>query len=271
MLSRRQSLQLSALGVAAGVSTLRGLGEARAAEDQGADTPRLPPAGPPTLPWLERLPMPQVKETVASLNPPPGEYPAEGEAGRLPHQTWSGQAPRKQYEIHVKEALHSFHPHLPTQTIWGYDGIFPGPCIVAKYNQPVLVRFHNELNPYATGFGSPEISVHLHNLHCAAESDGFAGDYWGSLRHGPGLTRAGNFKDHAFMNRFPGFSTDPNGRGDWREALGTLWYHDHRLDFTEQNVYRGMVGTYLLFDARDSGDEHDTRPAALRLPSGVGR
>ena len=271
-LSRRQSIQAGALGVAiAGAGALHLNRDARAQAVPGGEQPKLPPPGPTTSAWMVPLPVPVPKKTVASLNPPPGEYPVEGEAGRLPHQTWTGQAPRKLYEIHVKEGMHSFHPQLPTQPIWGYDGIFPGPCIVARYNQPVLVRFHNELDPYAVGFGSPEISVHLHNLHCASESDGFAGDYWGSLRYGPTLTRPGLFKDHAFMNRFPGFSTDPNGRGDWREALGTLWFHDHRHDFTEQNVYRGMAGTYLLFDALDSGNEHDTNPRALRLPSGVGK
>ena len=55
--------------------------------------------------------------------------------------------------------------------------------------------------------------------------------------------------------------------GDPREALGTLWYHDHTLDFTSPNVYRGMAGFYLLFDDLDSGDEHDPNPQALRLPS----
>lgn len=269
--NRRQSIQL---GAAAGIAAFQasrgahgGVGEGEPAVDE----PRLPPNGPHTTAWMVALPVPQPKAPVARLTPAPGEYPVDGEAGRDPHQTWSGTPPRKLYEIHVKEAQHSFHPQLPTQTIWGYDGTFPGPCIVARYQQPVLVRFHNDIHPYATGFGSPEISVHLHNMHCASESDGFAGDYWSSTRHGPGLTRPGAFKDHVYMNRYAGFSTHPKGIGDWREALGTLWYHDHRLDFTEQNVYRGMVGTYLLFDHVDSGNEHDTRPNALRLPSGVGR
>ncbi|MGV3743436.1 MAG: multicopper oxidase family protein, partial [Burkholderiaceae bacterium] len=59
--------------------------------------------------------------------------------------------------------------------------------------------------------------------------------------------------------------------GDPREALGTLWYHDHREEFTASNVYRGLAGFYLLFDAIDSGNERDTNPKALRLPSGVGK
>ena len=42
----------------------------------------------------------------------------------------------------------------------------------------------------------------------------------------------------------PGVKTcDANGRiqirGDWRETMSTHWFHDHMLDFTAQNVYKG--------------------------------
>jgi len=258
-LNRRQTIQIGATGALVAAH----LGQQGHAGD--------PPRGPATAAWMMPLPLPQPKQAVVELNPAPAQYPVEGECGRPPHQVWSGAAPVKLYTIHVKETLHAFHPQLPSQPIWGYDGTFPGSCIVARYNEPVMVRIYNQLNPYATGFGSPEISVHLHNLHCASESDGFAGDYWGSLRHGPGLQRAGYFKDHLFMNRYAGFAQDPAGIGDPREALGTLWFHDHRMDYTEQNVYRGMAGLYLMFDDIDSGNERDPNPQALRLPSGVGR
>jgi|RhiMetdeSRZDD1v2_1073273.scaffolds.fasta_scaffold11237_3 hypothetical protein len=33
-----------------------------------------------------------------------------------------------------------------------------------------------------------------------------------------------------------------------------LWYHNHTVDVTTPNVYRGMAGFYLLFDDLDSGD-----------------
>ena len=55
---------------------------------------------------------------------------------------------------------------------------------------------------------------------------------------------------------------DPN------EALGTLWYHDHRFDFTAQNTYKGLTGMAIFYDDVDSGDENDPDPEALRLPSG---
>lgn len=258
-LTRRQSIQFGAASVAAAVP----LSQPSHAGDL--------PLGPTTAAWMVPLPVPKPKKAVAAFNPAPTKNPTRGECGRPPHQVWCDPAACKLYSVQVKEALHSFHPQLPSQTIWGYDGTYPGPCIVARYNEPVMVRFHNQIDPYAQGFGSPEISVHLHNMHAAAESDGFAGDYWGTARNGPGIAYAGRYKDHLYTNRYAGFSQDPAGIGDPREALGTLWFHDHRMDYTEQNVYRGMVGTYLLFDDIDSGDERDPNPQALRLPSGVGR
>ena len=61
-----------------------------------------------------------------------------------------------------------------------------------------------------------------------------------------------------------------NGRtaiGDVRETMSFLWFHDHRVDFTAQNVYKGLVGFLPVFSddiALDTGDE----TTGLRLPSG---
>jgi FtsP/CotA-like multicopper oxidase with cupredoxin domain len=45
--------------------------------------------------------------------------------------------------------------------------------------------------------------------------------------------------------------------------MSTLWYHDHMLDFTSQNVYKGLAGMYLLFNEFDTGDE----TSGFHLPS----
>jgi FtsP/CotA-like multicopper oxidase with cupredoxin domain len=57
-------------------------------------------------------------------------------------------------------------------------------------------------------------------------------------------------------------STNP-GTGDINESLSTLWYHDHRVDFTSQNTYKGLLGFYLLFNDFDTGDED----SGFHLPS----
>ena len=56
-------------------------------------------------------------------------------------------------------------------TIWGYNGIFPGPTIVARRDRRVVVRQLNNL---------PEsVSVHLHGGHTPPASDGLPTDLIG--------------------------------------------------------------------------------------------
>lgn len=197
---------------------------------------------PQPTPFVEELPISPVAEpTTAFADPPPN--PSS-------HQRYTEFLPQKFYDLNIREALHSFHPELPPQPIWGYNGITPGPTFHSRYGEPALVRFRNNLPANHVGYGIPSIITHLHNGHTASESDGFPGDYY----------ETGQFKDHHYPNYYAG--------GDEREALSTLWYHDHRMDFTSQNVYRGLAGFYLLFDEKDSGDETDPNPAAFRLPSG---
>ncbi len=169
-----------------------------------------------------------------------------------PHQRFDEFLPVKLYEMRVRPFQHRFHPDLAPSTLWGYSDLSPGPLFRARYGEPILVRIHNDLPVEGdeSGFGIPETTTHLHNAHTASESDGFPGDFYP-----PGV-----FHDHHYPNVLAG--------GDAREALGTLWYHDHRADFTAQNTYKGLVGQFWLYDDIDSGDENDPNPKALRLPSG---
>ncbi|WP_437688325.1 multicopper oxidase family protein [Sorangium sp. So ce176] len=218
------------------------------------------PGSPPTEPFVQPLLIPPVAQPV-SLTPAPGELRVAGEAPRATHQFWSRFRPRRTYELEAREFQHRFHPELPASTVWGWGGTVPGRTIMARYGEPIVVRFRNRLRTVAAhrGFGRPELTTHLHNMHTATESDGFPTDFYPT----------GLFKDHHYLNAFAGFDTPEFAPlGDPREALGTLWYHDHRVDFTSQNVYRGLAGFYLVFDELDSGDEQDRNPRALRLPSG---
>lgn len=264
--SRRTTLRLGAATAAAALATRQATNPAQAKD---------PPAPPRTTPFVVPLTVYTAKLPISSLSPPPSQTPnlAGGECGRPALQRLSDWPPQKYYTLNVMQAAHSFHPELPVQPIWGYDGLLPGPTFVARYNEPIVVRIINNLPQSAVGYGSPEITTHLHNLHCGSESDGFAGDYYSATRFGPTMTAPGPYKDHFYPNCYAGYD-DPryhDSDGDQREALGTLWYHDHRVDFTAPNAYKGLSGFYLLFDALDSGNEIDPNPLALRLPSGVGK
>jgi len=95
------------------------------------------------------------------------------------------------------------------------------------------------------GFGIPSVTTHLHNGHTPSESDGFPCDFF----------EIGHFYDQQYPNVLAGFNSTNQPNGDINEALSTLWYHDHRVDFTSQNTYKGLLGFFLLFNQFDSGDE----------------
>jgi FtsP/CotA-like multicopper oxidase with cupredoxin domain len=237
--------------------TKLGLSSRTAAVAFADDEPRV--VSPPTRPWVQPLAIPPVMQPVASLNPAPQVNPLPGEGRTRPHQALLQFPPQKLYAMHIKEAQASFHPDLPVQTIWGYEGTSPGPTFITRYGQPVLVRNFNQLPQNHVGFGIPQVSTHLHNAHTPSESDGFPLDYFPATVGGSQL-----FYDQHYPMQLAGFSRQFPPNGDPREALSTLWYHDHRVDFTSQNVYKGLAGFFLIFNDHDTGDE----TTGYRLPSG---
>ncbi|MDA8485683.1 multicopper oxidase domain-containing protein [Pseudomonas resinovorans] len=231
-------------------------------------------SSPPTTPWAIELPTEITPIEPTTLDPAPTEAAntAAGEVPRAPHQRFNELGIAETYEMTAMERPDwVFNPAYPPQPVWGFQGngivSTPGPVCVGHYGRPMVVRFRNALPQDHQGFGSPEISVHLHNAHTASESDGFPADFFSPNKAGPTLGGPGQFKDHHYGNICAGFDEFQNGIGDLREALGTLFYHDHTMDFTGPNVYKGLMGFYLLFDEIDSGNERDPNPAALRLPS----
>jgi FtsP/CotA-like multicopper oxidase with cupredoxin domain len=189
------------------------------------------------------------------------------------------------FRVIAEQRYVSFHPELPPTSVWGYrdstvpQGQWPyafGPTFVGVYGinelgGGILVRHVNGLPANHTGFGVPYTTVHFHGGHHLSESDGFPTDL-----HNPDgsttrfVSAPGEYYDHCFPFLDPGAFDFIRGRSidppDSSERPAMLWYHDHLLDFTAQNVYRGLAGLALMFDDIDSGDETDTNPDALRLP-----
>src|ERR1043165_8763666 len=223
-------------------------------------------ASPPTTPWRMNMPVMPIKQTTAALSgPAPSINPnlTINPATGMPYEgrTRAHQAPplgfpfpTTLYEVHQRAAQVQVSPSLPLQTLWTFDGVSPGPTYVARYGTPFIVRNYNDLPTDNGGFGLNSVTTHLHNGHTPSESDGFPCDYFS----------AGQYYDQYYPNVLAGFnSTHIATNGDINESLGTLWYHDHRENFTSQNVYKGLVGFYLLFNNYDTGDE----TTGFRLPS----
>jgi FtsP/CotA-like multicopper oxidase with cupredoxin domain len=225
-------------------------------------------ASPPTRPFVQALPIMPLAQRVSSLTPTPTENPnvGAGEVRAAPFQAPLIDAnrfpvvPGTLYNLHQRQFVKSQHPDLPMQTIWGFDDgtgtRSPGPTYQAFYGRPQLTRNINSLPSITeknnTGFGMASVSTHLHNAHNPSESDGNPCDFYTN----------GHFCDQYYPNVLAGFNSDHEPNGDINESLGTLWYHDHRVDFTSQNTYKGLLGFYCLFNQFDTGSD-DT---GFRLP-----
>jgi FtsP/CotA-like multicopper oxidase with cupredoxin domain len=212
---------------------------------------------PKTTPWVEPLPIPsplQHDESFDLTKLTAGLNGDSNEAPRADHQMWDDYKPKKLYRMESKDRTWSFHRDYGNQKIWNFQGDsedtakYAEPTIHAKYGEPIVIRNKNSLPAGNKGYGIPDTSTHLHNAHTASESDGNPTDYYTS----------GYYKDFHYCNKLP--DDDPS------EALGFLWFHDHRMDYTAQNVYRGLVGTYILYDHLDCNDEGND--SGFRLPSG---
>ena len=217
---RRRTLLAGALSGLAGASVLSAAGCGRnASADQ---TAQLLASGAP-LP--ERF--------TATLVVPPVKRPL------------SRTARATTYEIVQRTARAEILPGLQTE-IMAYDGLLPGPTIHARRGEPVVVTHRNRLTV-------PTV-VHLHGGHTPAESDGYpidlvlpesgAGTHHGHLHTHPGGVIAKGSRDYHYPNDQP---------------AATLWYHDHRMDFTGPQVWRGLAGFHLITDDVEDG---------LDLPSG---
>jgi FtsP/CotA-like multicopper oxidase with cupredoxin domain len=157
----------------------------------------VPPASPAVTPFAAPLPRPPVLTPVAPFS-----------------TTCPTDASTQYYEIRSRQVAASIIPGLPTP-VFAYDGVYPGPTIVARTGRNVVVRHRNEL--------ADNIVVHLHGGHNPPDSDGFPTDYIPS----------GGFRDFCYPNT---------------EAAATHWYHDHTMDFTALNVLQGLAGFYLIRD-----------------------
>ena len=226
---------------------------------------------------------------------PPGEVFA--------HQRWDEFFPQVGYVMSLGCQDHNTTrfcdemPYQDTNSIWSFGkgsyranannapayGTLPAPLIKARYGEPMICRIYNNLPTDPTknnGFGRNESSLHFHNAHNGAESDGACNAF-----HFPGT-----FYDYRWSTTLARRDKDPYKTpgdrrasgpfpelagglklvaGDYRELQGTMWYHDHRFFYTAENVYKGSAGMINYYSGPDRGAEHVTDGVNLKLPSGT--
>jgi FtsP/CotA-like multicopper oxidase with cupredoxin domain len=138
------------------------------------------------------------------------------------------------YEMTQRAERQEILPGLKTE-VWGYEGMFPGPTVEVRSGRNVEIRQWNEL--------PVPVSTHLHGGKTPPESDGYPTDLILPKGHGSGsFAHTG----HSSTKGHPHFFKDYRYPNEQRAA--TLWYHDHRMDFTGPQVYKGLAGLYILRD-----------------------
>ncbi len=207
--------------------------------------------------------------------------------GGLYHDTTGGGTNGTTAGIDIR-----FHPSMPIQdpeTLWTFgDGTLPPKLLRARYGETILFRHYNALPIDVTanaGFGEHTITTHEHNGHNPGEVDGFAGAYF----------FPGQYYDYRWPMTLAGYdsintdASDPRAAtpcsvgetlliadpitgtpvpklcdpvtqtvriaGDWRETMSTHWFHDHMIDRTSENVYKGNAAMMNYYSAIDRGKE----------------
>lgn len=252
----------------------------------------------------------------ARVNPVTGVGPMEGRppTDMFSHQRWTEIPPKVGYVLSLGQILPDtrFHPEYEAQArnaVWTFGPRAPGtrgdingietgviaPTLIRmRYDEPVLTRIYNDLPDFVGdvkydngGFGRNEPSIHFHNAHNGAESDGACNAYhfpgtfydyhWSTMlaRRDRKDVRDFSVPDYALRASTP---TDDGGyrpvEGDFREIQGTMWFHDHRFFFTAENVYKGYLGLVQMYSGPDRGNEVTVDSGTninLRLPSGSAR
>jgi spore coat protein A, manganese oxidase len=162
-------------------------------------------------------------------------------------------------QIPIRESAVQILPGRKTK-MWTYAGDFPGPTIRRRAGQRTKVTFTHELPPDAG-----ELSVHLHGGHSRSKFDGQPGGLTRSHRRSyycdipQGLSRKQSGNDVLIEpgeRRTYVYDLKEDGRP---ERAAFQWYHDHRLDHTARNVWRGLAGMWIIDDGFDD---------SLPLPNG---
>jgi len=164
-----------------------------------------------------------------------------------------------QLTIPIREAEVQVLPG-PKTRMWTYGGAFPGPTIRRPAGKRTAVTFHHQL-PQTAG----ELTVHLHGGHNRSQFDGQPGGLTPSharslyCRIPAGLSPRQSGNDQLLQlggQRTYVYDLVENGAP---ERAAFQWYHDHRLDHTARNVWRGLAGMWIVDDEFDAG---------LPLPTG---
>jgi spore coat protein A, manganese oxidase len=242
-LNRRDVLKVSLAGTAAMALPYQAVLSAKSASE--LDARKMP------RPYVAAFTAPPVLAPYRSDDKPGNSYGAvPGTGAPIVGAAYTGT---DYYKIEQKPTQVEFIKGVKT-TMWGYNGLVPGPTIrvyqdsyvnTGQSRRVVMQQINNLPAKHPTMGYVPWTSTHLHGSPSKPQFDGYAGD----------LTDPGEWKNYMYPN-----NCSPR----------TLWYHDHGVHHTAQNVYMGLAAQYHLVDEqleRDLGiPRYDREKARLGRP-----
>ncbi|KAL3677049.1 hypothetical protein R1sor_026997 [Riccia sorocarpa] len=176
---------------------------------------------------------------------------------RLPIPPWIDVSAGRLVTIGAYKITQVLHRDLPATTLYAYGtsaatATYPGPTLVAKQNIPSYILFENHITDSETFLvtdktltwanpanGGVPIVPHLHGAEAESASDGHPEAWFtASGEHGPKFIK----QKYEYPNCQP-----PT----------LLWYHDHTIGITRNNVLAGLTGLYII---RSTSDEPDYLP-----------
>src|SRR5919107_24671 len=238
-LNRRDVLKVSLAGTAAMALPYQAVLAARTSSE--LDEKKMP------RPYVAAFTAPPVLAPYRSDDKPGNSYGTV--PGTTTPVTGGAYVGTDYYRIEHRPAKVEFTKGIKT-TVWGKNGLAPGPTIRVYQNgtqtRRVVMQQINKLPAKHPTLGYvPWTSTHLHGSPSKPQFDGYAGD----------LTQPGEWKSYMYPN-----NCSPR----------TLWYHDHGVHHTAQNVYMGLAAQYHLVDEqleRDLGiPRYDREKARLGRP-----
>jgi FtsP/CotA-like multicopper oxidase with cupredoxin domain len=177
------------------------------------------------LPWQSMVSAKSASRIASSKLPRPYTVPFAVPPVLAPART---DATTDYYRVVQQPFLGEILPGVRTP-LWGYNGLVPGPTIKATRGRRTVVRQINALPETHPTLGYvPWTSTHLHGMPAEPQYDGYASDI-----SYPGPAGNGQWKDYVYPNTC--------------EAR-TLWYHDHGVHHTAENVYMGLAAQYHVSD-----------------------
>jgi spore coat protein A, manganese oxidase len=163
--------------------------------------------------------------------------------------------------IYMGSGTHDFGLGIPLNTtVWGYNTTntfgYLGPTLVTRKDIPLTVQWVNNLgynhplridttlhwafspahgmaSMYSIDVNGVPAVPHLHGGNTESASDGLPEQWWTPL--GPNHVKGMDWVKYNFFY-------------ENNQEAAILWYHDHALGITRQNVYMGLAGFYLLKD-----------------------